>query len=150
MADEGNWLPLTPEQVAAIGPPLLAEGGFLRLNKPALHRLLQDFASRPEGPRELTVLLSLMCHAEFSVPKKENPAEGAVAGKDAEMARLSGVDRKTFVRATKRLVRGYYLTRLDKDEPRGYRVRRPVWRWLQSPEMLPPPKLMGCGHDPFA
>jgi len=102
MRDE-DWAPVSADDVADLGKPFVADG-FLRLNKPALAHLLVVLGRRPGGQRDLTVLLGLMCRAEFDGSDYVNPVEGTVAGSDSELARLIGLDRKTLQRSVDELI----------------------------------------------
>ncbi len=63
---EDAWDALSPEDVAGLGKSVVAPGGFLRLNKPALAHLIAVLGQRPAtGFRDLTVLLALLTRAGF-------------------------------------------------------------------------------------
>lgn len=150
MAEDREWPRLTAQQVERLKPAVLVEKGWLRLNKPPLDYLLKYFGGRSDGARDLSALLTLLAHAEFSVPEQQNPLEGTVAGSDSHLAALAGMDRKTFARAADSLCAGWFVTRLDPTTPRGYRVRKPVWLWLTGKSRSERPADMGHGLDPFA
>ena len=141
------WDPLPQVEVASLGKPYVA-GGFLRLNKPALVKLIKVLGQRPgTGYRDLAVLLGLLAHARFS-GKQYPGAEGAVPGTDAELAREIGVQASAFRRAVSELIDRQYLERLHPTASDGYRITRPVWEWLQAEEMPPVPELLDTS-DPF-
>ncbi len=147
---EGAWDPLSPEDVAGLGKPFVAAGGFLRLNKSALAHLVAVLGQRPAtGFRDLTVLLALLTLAGFRGPAYTVGAEGAIPGTDTELARAIGVEPKTFTRAVDELVYRQYLERLGPTRPAGYRVTRAVWEWLQAEQMPGPPDMLDV-QDPFA
>jgi len=147
---EDEWDPLSAEDVAGLGKPFVAAGGFLRLNKLALAHLIEVLGQRPAtGFRDLTVLLALLTLAGFRGPAYMSGAEGAVPGTDTELAREIGVEPKTFTRAVDELVYRQYLERLGPTRPAGYRVTRVVWEWLQAEEMPGPPDSLDV-PDPFA
>ena len=148
MVGDEEWEPLSAADVAALGRPVVARG-FLRLNKPALARLIEVLGHRPgTGYRDLTVLLGLLTVARFSGKQYEG-ADGVVPGSDAELARVIDVEPSMFRRSVDELVDRSYLTRLSADRPAGYRVTRPVWEWLQAEDMPPEPSTLD-EVNPFA
>ncbi len=147
MRDE-DWAPVSADDVADLGKPFVADG-FLRLNKPALAHLLVVLGRRPGGQRDLTVLLGLMCRAEFDGSDYVNPVEGTVAGSDSELARLIGLDRKTLQRSVDELIHlgesstasGDHVVynRRRPRHPRGLRRCRAAPRPRQVDRAAPPP-----------